>query len=177
MASVQNLSIKQRKVDALEQIFNSSGVYLFDFRGLKVSEFETLRRKVKESQANVQVIKNRLAIKYFEKQKLPYGRDVFQGTIAVAYSDATFVETAKILVDFEKENKKIKILRGFIERKPIDGPTIVEVSKLPSREQLMTQLAFAFTAPLRKFGLALSAPLTSMLILLRNLKDKKEKGG
>jgi hypothetical protein len=29
--------------------------------------------------------------------------------------------------------------------------------------------------PLKKFGMSLAAPLTNMLILMKNLKDKKEK--
>jgi hypothetical protein len=41
--------------------------------------------------------------------------------------------------------------------------------------QLMSQLAYSIAMPLKKFGLSLSAPLTHMMILLHNLKDKKEK--
>ena len=33
-------------MDALAEIFKCNGVYLFDYRGLKVSELEALRRKI-----------------------------------------------------------------------------------------------------------------------------------
>lgn len=177
MGSTQMLLKKQKGVDALDEIFKCNGVYLFDYRGLKVSEFEALRRKIRTLNANVRVIKNRLAIKYFEKQKLDVGRELFNGPVAIAYSNDKFVETAKILIDFEKEGKKIKVRSGFIERRLVNEKQIGEVARLPGKEQLVAQLLLSMTMPLRKFGSALSAPLTSMLVLLKNLKEKKEKGG
>ena len=177
MGSTQMLLKKQKGADALDEIFKCNGVYLFDYRGLKVSEFEALRRKIRNLNANVRVIKNRLAIKYFEKQKLDIGRDLFNGPVAIAYSNEKFVETAKVLIDFEKEGKKIKVRSGFIERRLVNEKQIGEVARLPGKEQLMAQLLLSMTMPLRKFGSALSAPLTSMLVLLKNLKEKKEKGG
>lgn len=177
MGSTQMLLKKQKSVDALDEIFKCNGVYLFDYRGLKVSEFEALRRKIRNLNANIRVIKNRLAIKYFEKQKLDVGRELFNGPVAIVYSNEKFVETAKVLVDFEKEGKKIKVRSGFIERRLVNEKQIGEVARLPGKEQLMAQLLLSMTMPLRKFGSALTAPLTSMLVLLKNLKEKKEKGG
>jgi large subunit ribosomal protein L10 len=161
----------------LADIFNCSGVYLFDYRGLKVSEMGKLRDRVKKLGANVKVIKNRLAIKFFEKEQMNIGRDLFHGPIAVAYSNEKFVETAKILVEFEKESKKIKIISGFIEKKLVNSKQVSEVAKLPGKEQMLAQLVFLIGMPLRRFGSALSAPLTHMLVLLKNLQTKKEKGG
>ena len=177
MASEHILEKKKKTVDGLADIFNCSGVYLFDYRGLKVSEMGKFRNRIKKLGANVKVIKNRLAIKFFEKEKIAIGRDLFNGPIAVAYSNEKFIETAKALVDFEKESKKIKIKSGFIEKKLVSSMQIVEVAKLPGKEQMLAQLVFSIGMPLRRFGSALSAPLTHMLVLFKNLQAKKEKGG
>jgi large subunit ribosomal protein L10 len=177
MASEHILEKKKKTVDGLADIFNSSGVYLFDYRGLKVSEMGKLRGRIKKLGANVKVIKNRLAIKFFEKEKIDIGRDLFNGPIAVAYGNEKFIEAAKALVEFEKESKKIKIKSGFIEKRLVSSQQIVEVSKLPGKEQLLAQLVFSIGMPLRRFGSALSSPLTHMLILFKNLQAKKEKGG
>ena len=79
MGSAQILEKKKKTVDGLAEIFNSSGVYLFDYRGLKVSEMGNLRSRIKALGANVKVVKNRLAIKFFEKEKIDIGRDLFKG--------------------------------------------------------------------------------------------------
>ncbi len=177
MASEMVLNEKKERIQELASIFESNGVYLFDYRGLSVNEMETLRNTVKELDGNVQVIKNRLAIKYFEGKGLEHGRELFNGPMAVVYSGEKFVEVAKALVEFEKESKKIAIKSGFIETNFVEKEQIVAVSKLPGREQLMGQFAFSVAMPLKKWGMALSAPLTNMLVLLKNLKDKKEEEG
>lgn len=175
MGSAHILEKKKELVQNLDEIFGCSGVYMFDYRGLKVSEFEGLRRQVKGAEGNVKIIKNRLAIKYFEKEGITIGRDVFKGPLAIAYSERKLVEVAKILIDFEKDNKKIKIVSGLIDKKPVSNKQIAEVAKLPGKEQLLGQLVMSISMPLRKWGMAMSAPLTNVLILLKNLKDKKEK--
>jgi len=95
----------------------------------------------------------------------------------VAYSNEKFIETAKALVEFEKESKKIKIMSGFIEKQLVSAQQISEAAKLPGKEQMLAQLVFSIGMPLRRFGSALSSPLTHMLVLFKNLQAKKEKGG
>ncbi|MCP4147977.1 MAG: 50S ribosomal protein L10 [bacterium] len=174
MASPHILDEKKKTVDEIARIFDNNGVYLFDYRGLTVPQFNELREKVKELNASVKVIKNRLAIKYFEKEKKDFGRDLFNGPMAVAYADENFVEVAKVLLEFQKENPNIEVLGGFIEKTYADFDKVKYVSKLPGKEQMLAQLVGAIAMPLKKMGMALSAPLTNMLILMNNLKDKKE---
>lgn len=177
MASKQILQEKEKQVARLGEIFKSPGVFLFDYRGMKVSEMEDLRRRARSLNGGLMVIKNRLAIKSLEKAQVGVGRDVLKGPLAVAYGDDNFIAIAKMMVEYEKESKKIRIVSGFIEEAFVNESQIAEVAKLPGREQLIAQIAFSMAMPLKKMGAALRSPLASMLILLNNLKDKKEKGG
>ena len=166
---------KKREVDDLEKIFSKNGVYLFDYRGLTVPQMGALREKVKALDANVKVIKNRLAIKYFERENKPYGRDLFNGPLAIAYADDNFVDVAKVIVESAKEFQHVKLKAGFIEGVFADETKVKQVAKLPAKEQLLAQVALSMSMPLKKFGMSLAAPLKNMLILMKNLKDKKEK--
>jgi large subunit ribosomal protein L10 len=169
------LEKKKQKVDELGEIFQSSGAYLFHYRGLTVKQMNALREQVKNHGGDVKVFKNRLAIKYFEQENKPYGRDLFNGPLAVAYANDGFVDVAKVMVDFEKENEHVEIKAGFIEHTFADKEKVKVVAKLPPRDQLLSQVAFSISMPLKKMGMALSAPLRDMMILMNNLKDKKEK--
>jgi len=177
MTSVKTLNVNQKKIDELAEIFSNSGVYLFDYRGLTVKEMEGLRKRMKALNASVRVIRNRLAIKYFESAQKEAGRDVFNGPMAAVYANEKFVEAAKEIVDFEKESKKITLKSGFIEQRFMSKDQVVSVAKLPGKDQLKAQIAFSIAYPLKKMGMALSAPLSNMLILMKNLKDKKAKEG
>jgi len=174
MSSDKVLEQNKKIVNEIGAIFGSSGVYFIDYRGLKVPEIQDLRGRMKKIDSNLKVIKNRLILKHLQKENSEFGRDLFNGPTAVAYSDSKIVEVAKILSDFEKESKKIRIKFGFIENKFVNETEIKDVAKLPGREQLLSQLAFSIIYPLKKMGMALSSPLQNMLILMQNLKDKKE---
>ncbi len=169
------LEQNKKKVDEIGAIFGNSGVYFIDFRGLNVPEMQDLRGKIKKIDSGFKVIKNRLILKYIEKENKEFGRDLFSGPTAVAYSDEKIIEVAKILSDFEKESKKIKIKFGFIDDKFLEESEIKSLAKLPGKDQLMAQLALSIVYPLKKMGMAFSSPLKNMLILMQNLKDKKEK--
>ena len=175
MPSEKVLNQNKKVVDEIGAIFGSSGVYFIDYRGLNVPEIQDLRSKIKKVDSSFKVIKNRLILKHFEKENKDFGRDLFNGPTAVAYSDEKIVEVAKVLSEYEKESKKIKIKFGFIEDKFVNENEIRNVAKLPGKDQLMSQLAFSIIHPLKKMGMALSSPLQNMLILMQNLKDKKEK--
>ncbi|MCK5055263.1 MAG: 50S ribosomal protein L10 [Candidatus Aminicenantes bacterium] len=165
---------KKREVDDLGKIFSKNGVYLFDYRGLTVPQMGALREKVKALDAKVKVIKNRLAIRYFKKENKPYGRELFNGPLAIAYADDNFVDVARVIVASEKEFEHVKIKAGFIEGVFADKTRVKEVAKLPAKEQLMAQVALSMSMPLKKFVMSLAAPLKNMLLLMKNLKDKKE---
>ncbi|MEN8223378.1 MAG: 50S ribosomal protein L10 [Acidobacteriota bacterium] len=177
MPTEKVLEQNKKIVDEIGAIFSNSGVYIIDYRGLNVPEIQDLRSKIKKVDSNFKVMKNRLILKHFEKENKEFGRDLFSGPVAVAYSDEKIVEVAKILSEYEKDSKKIKIKFGFIEDKFVNEDEIRNVAKLPGKEQLMSQLAFSIMHPLKKMGIALSSPLQNMLILMQNLKDKKEKEG
>ncbi|MCI0470285.1 MAG: 50S ribosomal protein L10 [Candidatus Aminicenantes bacterium] len=176
MTSEKLLERKKQEVEKIGEIFSKSGVYLFDYRGMTVPQMSRLREKVKALDADIKVVKNRLAIKYFEsKNKKEYGRELFNGPMAAAYADKNFVDVAKLIIEAEKEFEHINLKAGFIEQIFADKERVKQVSKLPGKEQLMAQLVLSLAMPLKKFGMSLSAPLTHMLILMKNLKDKKEK--
>lgn len=175
-----NQAIREQKkgvVEEIKDIFSNPGVYVIDYRGLSVKEMEGLRKRVKERESHLKVVKNRMIIKHFESQSSTHGRDIFNGPTALVYTDKQFVEIAKDLVDFEKESQKIKIRFGFVEQRFVDADGVKAVAKLPSKEQLLGQVAYSIAYPVKKMGLALSAPLRNVLILMKNLKDKKESGG
>lgn len=177
MAGITGLERNKQAVEDLADVFKNNGVYLIDYRGLNVGEMETLRGKIKEINGQFKVIKNRFAIQYFKNEKKEIGREIFNGPTAVAYSEDGYVELAKVIAEFEKETEKITIKSGFLEKELVDKDTIISISKLPSKDQLMSQIAFSIAMPLKRMGMALNAPLKNVLVLMKNLKDKKEKEG
>lgn len=175
MPSKAILEKKKARVKELKKIFQNDGIYFFDYRGLSVREFEDLRNKVREQEGNCKVIKNSIAARLFEEEKIEVDDALLEGPNAILYGSGKTVEIAKVLVDFTKDKEVVGIKSGFLNREFIEKEKIIELSKLPGREQLISQFLFTFAMPLKKFGMSLSAPMKNILILMNNLKDKKDK--
>ena len=170
-----NREQKTDVVSALNETFSKAKfAVVADYRGLKVTELEKLRKNLRQSDAQVQVAKNtllRLAVKGTAYEDLA---DSFTGTTAVAVGFAEPVEPAKILTAFAKEFNAFSIRSASLEGNLLKAEDVDALSKLPSREELLAKLLGTMAAVPTSFVRVLSAVPQKMLYALTAIKDQKE---
>ena len=66
-----------------------------------------------------------------------------------------YLETAKIIYNYSKNNDFYKIKGGVIEGKVMTAEEIIALAKLPSRETLLSMLAGALLGNISKLAVAL----------------------
>ena len=66
-----------------------------------------------------------------------------------------YLEPAKVIYNFTKNNEFYKIKGGIIEGKVMTAEEIITLAKLPSREALLSMLAGGLLATISKFAVAL----------------------
>ena len=96
----------QKREDAehlREELAEIPHAILVDFQGLNVEGATSLRRKLREGDARLKVVKNSTALRAIEDLPLAELRDVFVGQTAIAYTDGDVVALAKTLREFAKE--------------------------------------------------------------------------
>ena len=64
---------------------------------------------------------------------------------------------AKILCEYADKSDTIQIKAGFIDGEVIDIPRVQELSKLPSKEGLLSMLLSVLNGPIRGLAVALNA--------------------
>ncbi len=171
-----NLEEKKQIVEALKERFAKSKVVIVtDYKGLNVADMTTLRRKLRESQVEYQVVKNTLLRRAAEGTDAELIKDNFVGPSAIALSYDDPVAPAKVLMEFAKENEKLEIKVGVMNGKVMDLTAIKALSALPSREQLLAQVLAAMNAVPSALVTALSDVPRRMLNVLTAIKDQKEK--
>ncbi|MCS7282452.1 MAG: 50S ribosomal protein L10, partial [Anaerolineae bacterium] len=74
---------EERVRQYLEHLRKSQGVILTNYRGLRVSEIEELRRSLRNNQATYQVVKNRLLLLALKELGLEMPREWLEGPVAV----------------------------------------------------------------------------------------------
>ena len=161
-----------------ERINRAPVVYLTDFTGLDVKSITKLRRSLRASGAEYVVVKNRLARLAFGETELPNIFDDMTGPTGMVLGYEDVVAPAKALTDFAKEHdKKPAFKLGILENKVIQPEQIDRLAKLPPREQLLSELAGAFQAPMAMLATALEAKLQEMAGLIDALREKRQGEG
>lgn len=159
--------------DLSSQFKSSPSIFVVEYKGLKVREIESLRKGVSEADADLKVIKNTLLRKASEQTDIEQISDLFEGPTAVAICEKDSPKVAKVFVDSLDDYPALKIKGGFVDGKVVGFDEIKEISKLPSREELITKFASMLKAPMGNMVTTLKQMQTKVVYALNAVKDTK----
>ena len=166
-----NRAEKQQTVDSLGEQFRSlDSAFLIDYRGLKVVDATELRRKIREIDGSYVVVKNTLATLAAKETKMELLKQFFQGPTAIAYHPKDVVGLAKVLAEINKSNPNFAFKAALVEGKVVPVSEIHAIASMPSREVLLSKLAFLLKAPLQKLGMVLKAPVRDLNLVLKQIQ-------
>ena len=149
---------KEEVVADLNRTFSdAAAVVLTHYRGLNVTEITDLRGRMREAGANFRVIKNRLARLALDGTPYAPLAEMFDGPVAIAYSDDV-IAPAKICVNFAKQNGKLIVLGGAMGEMLLDANAVSDLASLPSLDELRGKIVGLLQAPATKVAGVLQAP-------------------
>ena len=169
-------SQKSEEIDALEGVFSQSGVVVVaHYAGLTVAELTGFRVRLREANAKLQVVKNRLAqIALTRVNGETSGTALFKGPAAILFAKDP-VETSKLALDFSKQNDKFVVLGAILGASVLDQDGVKALSTMPSLDEMRAKLAGTLSAPGSKFVRQLNAPGVSLVTAMggvgRNLAN------
>ena len=132
----------------------------------KVTEVEELSGKFKK--AKIAIIAD------YKGLTVPVLQDQFVGTTAVAVSYGDPVSPAKILSEFSKDHPELKIRAASLDGKLLSENEITALSKLPSKEVLLSQMLSVMNAVPTGLVQVLSGVPRTFLYALQAIKEQKE---
>ncbi len=160
-------------VDEVRERFEgASAVMLTEYRGINVSSMQDLRRALTEAGGDYKVYKNTLVRLAVAERGVEGLEEMLVGPTALAFVDDDAAAVAKALRDFAGSNDKLVIKGAVLGDQLIDEAGVRALADLPSREQLLAQIAGAFQAPMSKFAALLQAPLTKFAYAMQALIDE-----
>lgn len=166
---------KVAEVERLREMFErSSAVILADFRGIDVKGMLALRRKLRGADASFRVVKNTLLKR--AAQGLPAEPLVenLEGPTAVAYTEGDAVGVAKVLSDFARESKVLKIKGGIAEGCIMDQDQLRDLASLPPRQVLIGQLVGSLQSPISSLIWTMERLYSDFVYTLKSVADKKQ---
>ncbi|MBS4534051.1 50S ribosomal protein L10 [Clostridium sp. D2Q-14] len=149
---------KQQLVQEIrDKISNAKSVVLVDYRGLNVDEVNELRRKYSEAGVEYKIYKNTMMRFAFKEEGYEEFTNYLTGPNGIAISNEDPVVAAKVTNDFAKEHDNLELKAGIVEGDMLGLEKIIDLANLPSKEQLLTQLAVGLNAPISKLARGIQA--------------------
>ena len=163
---------KEKVVEELGQIFESSGVVVVShYAGLTVADMQDLRARARAADASVRVAKNRLAKIALEGKPCESMTGLLSGMTVLTYSEDP-VAAAKVSEDFAKEYESFEILGGAMGEMSLDRAGVSAVSKMPSREELISSIVGCLGAPAANVAGAIGAPASNIASVLSSVEER-----
>ena len=153
--------------DYVEKMSRSQALILANYRGLTVSHMTDLRRKLRETDGQFQVVKNSLLRLALEQSGLPVPEAVMEGPVAVGYCFDEASPVAKAFMDFAKETEILKIKGAILGSNILDSEGVKGLADLPPREVLLAQLLGAVQGPMSSLASTLAAPMRELVQVLQ----------
>lgn len=169
--------VKELMMDQLKsELGETRSVLILDFKGLDAISENKLRLDLRKKQIHVRALKNSLARKVFGEAGLS-GLDRFlTGPSVAVWGGAGVAELAKEISDQVKKLKKPEIKGGAVDGVVIGPSQVEDITKLPSREQLIGRVASLALAPAQRVISLANAPASGLLGQLRAMAEKDGEG-
>ncbi len=160
--------------DLTERLQSAETTIVTDYRGLKVKEIADLRKRLREAGIEYRVAKNSLACIAAKESQLKEMEQFLVGPTALAFSEGHPTVVAKILTDFSREHSFLKIRGGAFEREILNSEQINLWATLPSREELLAQVAAGIKSPISNLVFSLKGIITNFIYTLEAIKKQKD---
>ena len=171
MPNAQNVETLAKIKEDLEGV---AALWVVDYRGLTVKQAQELRRNIREAGAHLTVYKNTLMKIALADAELPTMEDILQGPSAFVFADNDPAAAAKAVKEFAKGNDKLVIKGGVMDGQQYDAAQVEAIASLPSREQLLAQIAGAISGVARGLAVTINGVPSGIAQCIKQLSEQKD---
>ncbi len=152
-------SKKEEIVKELDKAVSSSPSVIFvNFHGIKVGDETVLRKELREKGVIYKVSRKTL-LKRVLQGKATGTEPELPGEVAIAYASGgdDALAPAREVYNFQRAHKgALGILGGIFEGKFVDSAYMTEIATIPSKEVLLSKIAFLFKSPMQRLAIAVN---------------------
>lgn len=160
---------KEELVISLKEKLDKATALVFaDYKGLTMSQLSALRDQLRKQDAEFTITKNSIL-----KRALPDIDTEGPTATLLAYDDQ--ISPIKILVKAFKDYTIGKVKFGFLGKESLDEARIIQLSTLPTKDELRAKTVGVLVAPLSGMVSVLQGNLRNLVYALSELQ--KQRGG
>ncbi len=166
---------KEEQVTKLtEKLGRAKALVFADYKGMTMKQLSDLRDKLREVQGEFSVTKNTLLSRSLQTTNYELPTDL-EGPTATLFAYDDEISPIKILVKALKDAALGRVKGGFLGSLTLDEAKILQLSTLPSKDELRAKTVGVLVAPLQGMVSVLQGNLRNLVYALSELQ--KQKGG
>jgi len=149
------------------------GVAVISPRGIAATKTNQIRRRLREKGLRMTVVKNTIVKRAIGNGKLKGFDRLLDGPSAIIYGKASISTVARMLLDEKKNDETIELRGMFFDGEVYIGDKgVLQVSKLPTREEAISSLVALVLSPGRNLAAALKGPGGKLGAILKTIEEK-----
>jgi len=162
--------IKERMVEQYAERFREVSEFAaVNTEGIDANRMVALRQSLRERGLEAMRVQNRLCRQAIQDSSLAGADPLLEGPTTLVWGADNIVDIAKTLTEEAKDLSALEIRGGFSRGEVLSREQIEDLSKLPSREELIAQVvARALGQAARLVSLA-TAPASGLLAQIREI--------
>jgi large subunit ribosomal protein L10 len=172
----RTLEDKKGMVEGLKDDLSESQLALvIDYQGLTVAEITDLRRRLRPSGTVCRVAKNTLmGIAIDGQDNWQPMTELLKGSSAFLLVKDDFSSAIKAYQDFQKASKKTELRGGVMEGRLLKEADVKALGDLPSKEQLIAQIAGAINALATKIAVGINEVPASLGRSIKAVSEQEQ---
>lgn len=171
---------RDQKADVIaeleERLRSTNTVLAADFRGLTVKELSDLRGELRSADAGLTVAKNTLARRAANATGQDALLEFLIGPTGLVWVNGDPAVAAKVLKTAAGRYEELELKGGVLEGRTLSSAELDHLASLPSRDELLAQLAGGVAAPLRGLAGSLNNLITGLAQALNAVQQQQRAG-
>ena len=145
---------KQEVISELtDKLVGDQTLVFVNFKGLTVGETDKFRRSLREAGVGYKVAKKTLLKRVLGTKGLTGTMPDLSGEVGVAFSTDALA-AAREVFNFSKGKVTPSIVGGVFEGEYADMARMMSIATIPSREVLLSQIAYLLKSPIQRLAIA-----------------------
>jgi len=167
--------IKQLMIQSIAETFKDiKECVVIDISSLDSEETFNFREEMRSASIEIKGVKNSLLRKALEGHALEGVGEVLKGSCTISYGDQDSVTLAKALVKWAKGNEKLQIKGAFSEGSVLDAKGVNSLSKMPSRDELLSMIVGQIMGPASQIASQLTAPASAIAGAVKTVSENNK---
>lgn len=158
----------------VQQLNDSEAIIITSYRGLKVSDLQELRKRIREADGSFAVIKNTLAQRALAEVGLPVAEEMLTGPIGIGFCNHNITGVAKAITGYARTNELLVIKGGLVGNQVVDDDAVRSLADLPSIEVLRAQLLGVINAPASRLAGVIAGGVRQVVNVINAYAEKDE---